>query len=576
MIQVLRNPAYLEATKRCLKRILLLCAARHGMGVNLGTINIREFNTTYMIALKPLDTFEALGGTERTLVSFAQEVLTQFHAILDGIAKSETDAIGSLPAELTGSFRGALSDFLAAFKPWKAVDEGKLIGRIERALSVLYQANAQLPPDLPESSTLKEQFRVQTQRLKAKFEQLAGAEAVRAFEAAEEARRSAELVQPPSPLPAGLVMGLPPLAITKGQLVHELLLNPNFQLGMTPGELNPVLEESRASFQEAFWDRMHEELAAEPPVFGSALRLLERVCDAVKHIACPDHASELCDRINLDGICAKILADQFAWEDRAALIQGVCSALVRVQEAQEQMFTESGEAHSAETRAAFDPLREALSNALPEDQTRLFVKGLRFILDVTNTIRIDASNQRLRFFSPALVEHGFVFEQDRFKEGVRNGSIDLQKTRSALKEGLRFALQCRMVALGGVLQQETSACRKVHVASLLQVASKGTAPSIQEACPEELRLDLHRLVGLGAEIIHIAQCAGMLHIASDAIRDTVEGIVVRSEVCDIGGSLAGIFNVIEESSLMDIDGKNALMEALASSMEPCSEMHAQM
>jgi hypothetical protein len=46
---------------------------------------------------------------------------------------------------------------------------------------------------------------------------------------------------------------------------------------------------------------------------------------------------------------------------------------------------------------------------------RAFCKGLEFLLDRVNAMRIDAANARLRLIAPVIQDHGIDYERGKFQ-----------------------------------------------------------------------------------------------------------------------------------------------------------------
>ena len=155
-----------------------------------------------------------------------------------------------------------LFEFLKRFKAWKVPDEAKLTCRIKHALIALYQAEEHLPPDEPEDSKLKIEFRTQIERLRNKLLQIAGADAVKLF---DEQRKKGQIPSGSGGSGGGEGKGgaggvggaggayaALPGRMTNEQLAHELLLDPTFQLDESGGcsVENPVFHRIRESFHQ--------------------------------------------------------------------------------------------------------------------------------------------------------------------------------------------------------------------------------------------------------------------------------------------------------------------------------------
>jgi hypothetical protein len=61
---------------------------------------------------------------------------------------------------------------------------------------------------------------------------------------------------------------------------------------------------------------------------------------------------------------------------------------------------------------------QASEASAPESRAkkpRAFCKGLEFLLDRVNAMRIDAANARLRLIAPVLQDHGIDYERGKFQ-----------------------------------------------------------------------------------------------------------------------------------------------------------------
>jgi hypothetical protein len=128
-----------------------------------------------------------------------------------------------------------------------------------------------LPPDEPEDSKLKVEFRTQIERLRSKLQQIAGVDALNRFDE----QRRIRPCQPPlasSSLgggggPGSSAYAALPGRMTNEQLAHELLMDPTFQLDESGGcsTENPVFHRIRESFHQAFWDSLVDDLKLQTP-----------------------------------------------------------------------------------------------------------------------------------------------------------------------------------------------------------------------------------------------------------------------------------------------------------------------
>jgi len=91
------------------------------------------------------------------------------------------------------------------------------------------------------------EFRTQIARLRAKLEQFKGPESLIEF---DQTVRRPVVARPQN----GMNVYIEP-RMTNEQLAHELLFDPEFQLDDSGNFSNPVANQIRKSFHEAFWAR---------------------------------------------------------------------------------------------------------------------------------------------------------------------------------------------------------------------------------------------------------------------------------------------------------------------------------
>ena len=200
---------------------------------------MRIFIASFLIVLQPDRTFERMGAVEQEVSKAAKLLIDTFERILFSPLPMP---MHTLPPALTRSLPRALFDYLRKFNAWKLPNEKLLVSRIKHALVALCQGKLQVPRDEPENSLLNSEFRTQIDRLRGKLAEIAGREAVEAFQQenpfATEIFDMYDSTLPPAaavaPSPAhapATVPALPPAdRITNEHLLHELMYDPNFQL----------------------------------------------------------------------------------------------------------------------------------------------------------------------------------------------------------------------------------------------------------------------------------------------------------------------------------------------------------
>ena len=423
----LREKSVISLAKKCLQRIHLLCTFRHGSpskAPSLENVNVRVFLAGFMIAFRPTHVFESMGALEHALLEATKPLLDAFEKICNCLKKDK--AFGEVPHELTKDFPTLLFEYLKRFKAWKGPDEAKLTCRIKHALVALYQAEDHLPPDEPEDSKLKVEFRTQIERLRSKLQQIAGADALKKF---DEDRLSGAL---PGGGDApgggggndkgtgGGAYAALPGRMTNEQLAHELLLDPTFQLDESGGcsVENPVFHRIRERFHQAFWDSLVDDLRLSTPCYARVLRVLAEIRDGISDLAGSREADTLRELVDLDFIRQQANAGLYEWSSCSRLVASLVQVIQRTQAPK----------RDAETRTKWAAIEEAMHTATPEQHARAFCQALEFLLDRVNAMRIDAANARLRLIAPVIKDHGIDYERGKFQDKLNDGSLTLERT----------------------------------------------------------------------------------------------------------------------------------------------------
>ena len=467
-----------------------------------------------MIAYRPTHVFESMGTLEQALYESATPLLTTFEKICSHIITSPGKSFQEVPHDLTKDFPSLLFEYLKRFKAWKVPDEAKLTCRIKHALIALYQAQEHLPPDEPEDSKLKIEFRTQIERLRSKLQQIAGKDALNQF---DEQRRAGQVPGGGCGWPddggsggaggAGSAYAALPGRMTNEQLAHELLLDPTFQLDESGGcsVENPVFHRIRESFHQAFWDSLVDDLKLAVPCYVRVLRVLAEIRDGINDLAGSRESGSISEAVDLDFIKQQAEAGLYGWDNCKNLIAGIVHVIQRVQAPK----------RDEETKAKWKEISHAMNDAAREEQHRAFCRGLEFLLDRVNAMRIDAANARLRLIAPVIKDHGIDYERGKFQDKLNEGTLTLERTQSWIRAVLRSEVESKAVDLETLLEGRAASFVHVHSAAMLALVS---APPIKpDLCPETLLFDVHRLAILQREFQYIVTAATILVTASHGI-----------------------------------------------------------
>ena len=342
----------------------------------------------------------------------------------------------------------------------------------------LYQAQAYLPPDEFESSPLVQDFITETDRLRSKLAQIAGAEALTQFD-----RERDELMHPDSDTPSAVVGGN---RSTNEQLAHELLLNPKFQLPEHghPNE-NPVFSCVRQSVHpSSFWDGIIADLSLNPPSYVLILRTLADIRDGISKLAPGVGGVYISQVIDIDRI--KLQADQgfFTWTKCASLLNTVVGVICLLQDPQ----------RAQETLQKWNECPAPVCNAL------------KFLLNRINLLCVEATNARLRLIAPNINDHALDYERKQLQTRLDAGTISLERTEAWIQKAVQ--------------QNPTATLMQgVHRIAMVNLVSGGIDLN-PDNCPETLSFDTHRLAALEAEFRFCTMAAVMLNQAAGRLTQT--------------------------------------------------------
>ena len=463
MVSHLRESEVISAAKACLQRVHFMSNSLHGLPegmLNHDNVNVRTFLAAFLIVHRPNHVFEMMGERETTLKESATVMLRSFENILVKIQEkcsraTATATTSMMMAATSGvshpspgddnrqiiskDFIPSLFRYLTDFKRWKVQDEANLIRRIMRALVALYEAEAQLPLDEPEDSSVKKEFRTQVERLRSKMLQVGGQEKLDEFDR----NRRENLATATAATLSSYRNNNPhiiidessafefPSRMTNEQLAHELLLDPTFQLDVdaASGVVSPEALRIREVFHDAFWASLEDDLRDnQPPCYGRALRVLAEIRDGIAELASAPQALAIREIVDVDHIKAQLRSDAYDWASCTATIQGIFRVARQVQ------------APSRDSRNSF--IMEEVTGKMTEAAARVelqpaaFCFGLHQLLDVVNAMRVDAANARLRLIAPVVVDHGVEYERGKFAEKLESGAVTVVKIKAAIEKSV--------------------------------------------------------------------------------------------------------------------------------------------
>ncbi|KAL1873082.1 hypothetical protein VTK73DRAFT_1134 [Phialemonium thermophilum] len=142
--------------------------------------------------------------------------------------------------------------------------------------------------------------------------------------------------------------------------------------------------------------------------------------------------------------------------------------------------------------------RELVSGSSGHD-IAMVVQGLRSLLALLETMKLDVANHQIRCLRPALIEDTVHFERSYFIRRMEQGKIDVQAAEDWFREAREIATrQSRRLALALPLSDETvffyALCRMVMPSLPVQIGTSNI-------CPETLLFfDEDRIIKLRSEM----------------------------------------------------------------------------
>ena len=251
-----RTPSVLRVTKNCLQRMHMLAGGH-------GRVHANVFLAGVLMRRFPSEVF-GTATNETRLQQAAGSMLAAFDEMMRGAFASR-------------DFPALLAAFVERFREWRGPQ--RLQQGVQNALTALYRASAQEPM----SPRLRRDMEQQIQQMRSRLERLAGAEAVRAYDA----QRPTSVLMPPE------------------QLAHELLLDPSFVLALPDHGTD-----------EGFWASVAADLAI--PEYTRTLKILQEIASGLASVGRP---------FPLDLVRTRALAGDYTWDDCVRLVASIDPAV---------------------------------------------------------------------------------------------------------------------------------------------------------------------------------------------------------------------------------------------------------
>jgi hypothetical protein len=515
LVLLLKEKPLVQAAKAALQRIHMQATFIHGAPPNTllrsESINVKVVLAGYMIAVRPTFVLHTMGELEQKLFESATILLSRFHQITDAILLPEHQGINfakKVPTEASDKFRSELFDYLKCFKAWKVPDEARLSHEMRQSIFRMNRQRLLVGVHRPEVIA---EFVVQIANLRAKYIQINGEEMMEQF---DEDVRTGRFVFVADERDDATTLTV---HMTNEELAHAVLLDTTFQLaddgfGLSHGIVN-TYRGIRNAHHAAFWDAMEADLNGDPPNYGRVLRLLEEVREGITVLNVTSNINEI---IDVEFITQRTLIGAFNFEDGVNLVMGTTKIIMGMQP----------DMRKEETADMFEQVKTLMETANADTQVVALVRGLEFLLNRVNILRVEAANARIRLIAPVVALHGISYEAGKFRDKVM-----VQKTIvPALTMRWISGFQMALAPIGsGVLP---SAMRlDIHARAMVSLISGKESDVV--VIPETLAHDTERIKSFKKEFTFLLKAKtlltilGLPRLPSAAPPKTVAALVIE-------------------------------------------------
>ena len=482
---------------------------------NAPGFNIRVLLASFLVVNRPESCFEAIGKLERRVQASSSPVFDSLCALID---RAQGQTLSSMPWLEHRDFLRQMKVYLEDFQAWKVPDEHKLSDRIKHGLLALYRAESHLTDDNRDYQSMKQEFRTQRAKLRAKMVQIAGTQGLAKFdellrseglyveeEEAGASEQDAAGSLPPSTNASGL--SSLPGRMTNEQLAHELLLDPGFKLDNEGAGYidNTVLSSVRESFKVAFWNSLVDDLRLSPPCYTRVIRVLGEVRDAMIDLK-PSLRAQLREMIDTTYFMQLAETGSIDWPSCIDILDGVISAVIGMQEPQGMQETES----------KWEEMKRRMQSCTTEQQPEAFCESLEYALARVNAARVEGANQRLRSIAHVIQTHGVEYEHKMMEKKIRQNPEYLQRTPEWILRSITKLSKENGMIIPAILRGDGATFQTVHAAAALGLVT-ADEPFTEHNCPETFLLDVARFKKLQRCFRFDIFACGCLRMASHKI-----------------------------------------------------------
>jgi hypothetical protein len=188
------------------------------------------------------------------------------------------------------------------------------------------------------------------------------------------------------------------------------------------------------------------------------LRVLCEVRDGLVEVAPPVEAMRGAELLDMELIKQQADAGIWTWASCHELVKSVVTLIQRAQ----------SPTRDEQTRTRWVELQVSMDAAVDEEKPVVLCRGVEFLLNRVNALRIDAANARLRLIAPVIRNSGVEYEQGKFSDKFKSGEMTLERTEAGFKvDGIATAREVHLCAIVGLITSDEPLRKEVCAETLL-------------------------------------------------------------------------------------------------------------
>ena len=514
-IVFLNDEKIFAAFKECMQRIHFLTKYRHAPGLP-GVEMDKEANLriglyAFKVALFPYSLLEKSGPVPKAMKEAAQRLISAFEQV--GELLMNGTPFAQVPHAITQDFQDGLLRFFESYKVWRQPDDlGGLKWRVQCTLQALYEGYALAATEYAADSPVMRGLREMIAYKRNVLRQAAGGEVLEMFdykhgidpflkmttEDTQDVCDDDEIVR------MGSLYALVLEDFTDEQLVHELIMQPTFKMSHESAKGHIALLRLRSVIHDGHWRKLERDLQQPVPCYARVLRLLEELFLVIKSRTGPSLPSDMAKVLDWENVKEQVVTAGCAGA------QQVISSWVRIIRRIEAPSRDE-ETQRMWKAVGLEHLTERVNKALA------LVKGLKFLLNRVNSLRIDANNARLQLLWRRYKQGIGEFVCAKFKEELAQGTVTLERTSRWIRSTNNTWPENEKATLKECLKEGVQLMfHRVHAVGVLNII-KDVQVLSEEMCPETMRHDLQRLREFQYHFLEQVKTAMLLYMMAKTI-----------------------------------------------------------